>query len=472
MPESKGTVDLVWVGKGLVSSYKLPVYFASTGAILSWFNDYMMDFAKPKMRAKETPQNTFEARARDLKAFAVYLCQNKLDWKAFNDELFLRFIESELLIVKTWQKTQKYEQEDPVGANINVNRKIHAVYDFYEWAQSERLVQGVIGPECPIHTTLSTDHDSQGRRNDTTSRKGASKKKKIRRSVSFRLLSLPAPSSRKTIKHYATDEDINLLNKQLANETENYYVAERNLLFTAILHETGLRAGSAASLLASQIPTFEQLKRETNTDREYPVRPLIQKRGYQNTFTLSYSLCMEIRRFIDGPRTDFLVSLGISNSMAEDALFLSAKDGKAMTSKALRDIVRTGFRKIGITERRTGAHAIRRLRLNQFGMDIIRRKRRAGGLVTPEIVTQEIAKKAGQSSLSSYTAYENSVNAMEAETDAAAIAKLRNDLEFRENRLALKEAELALREKKLQGAHYSTTKPERAVDDDDDLEEF
>lgn len=472
MSESKTTIDLVWVGKELVSSYNLPVYFTSSGEILSWFNDYMIDFAKPKMRAKETPQNTFEARARDLKAFAAYLCQNKLDWKVFNDELFLKFIENELANVKTWQKTHKYEQLDPVGADINVNRKIHAIYDFYEWAQAEELVHDAIGPGCPIHTTLSTDQDNQKRRNDVSIATRVGKKKKIRRSVSYRLLSLPAPSSRKTIKHYATNEDINLLNKQLANDTENYYIVERNLLFTAILNETALRAGSAASLLASQIPTIEQLARETNTNREYPIRPLIQKRGYQNTFTLSYSLCMEIRHFIDGPRADLLISLGIPVSSADDSIFLSFKDGKAMTSKALKDIVRNGFRKIGVTERRTGAHAIRRFRLNQFGMDIIRRKRRAGGLVTPEVITQEIAKKAGQSNLSSYAAYEYSVNAMEAETDAATIAKLQDKLKLRENRIALKEAELALQEKKLKRAKLSIDNSPRIIDDERELDEF
>jgi len=61
-----------------------------------------------------------------------------------------------------------------------------------------------------------------------------------------------------------------------------------------------------------------------------------------------------------------------------------------------------------------------------------------------------IARKLGHSSMASQDAYIYALNAVEAETDEAEIAKRRTELELRENRIALKEAELALREKRLQ----------------------
>lgn len=470
MTKSEVDIEMVWVGKNLLTTYKLPVYFTSDGAMLTWFNDYLMDFAKPKFRALETTWNTFEARAHDLKAFARYLAKHNLDWKDFNDEYFKEFIALELERVRAWQKAKKYEEDDPVGANINVNRKIHAVYEFYEWAQVEGLTTGIIGPGSPINTYLSSQEESKKKIANKKSASQIGRGKKKNWSVAYRPLCLPAPSSRKTIKHFATDRDINLLTEQLAGDTENYYIVERNLLFVAILNGMGLRAESAASLTASQIPTFEQLERETNTDRRYPIRPKRQKKGYQNTFEMSYSLCMEIRKFIEGPRADLLVSLGITKSSADDAIFLNSKNGKAMSSKTLKDIVREGFRKIGVTERRTGSHAIRRARANRVGEDIIRRKRRAGGLITPEIVSQELAKEMGHSSLASQEAYEHSINALEATTDAAVIAKLRDDLALRENRLALREAALAIRESRLREA--ANERRTEQNNEEDDLDSF
>lgn len=443
-------IELVWVGKGLLTSYKLPVYFTSDGELLVWLNDYMLDFAKPKRQSKETTKNTFDARARDLKAFATYLYKYKIDWKNFNRENFQEFIEKEVIKVKAWQANQQYEQIDESGANLNVNRKIHSIYDFYEWAQSEKMVSNVIGPGCQIDTLLSTDKDSKGILNHKSSRTQPNKLSKKVISVLYRPLTLPVPISRKTIKHFPTDKELNLLNIIITQGTESLFIAERDSLFIAILRETALRAESANSLTTLQIPPLAELEQETDTGKEFPVRPFMQKLGYQNTFMLSYPLCLEIRKFIDGPRADLLTTLGINDSLVDDAIFLNSKTGKAMTAKSMREIIRNGFRKAGITVRRTGAPAIRRARANQEGVDTIRRTRESGGMVTKDSVQMAIARKLGHSSMASQDAYIYALNAVEAETDEAEIAKRRTELELRENRIALKEAELALREKRLQ----------------------
>ncbi len=465
-------IELVWVGKEILTAYKLPVYFTVDGQMLTWFNDYMMYFAKPAAYRKEANYNTFDARARDLKSFAMYLFKYSIDWKRFNDEYFYEYIEREREIIYAWQEAGKYEQKDPVGANINVNRKIYAIYDFYEWAQHNNLIEDIIGPGLPIDTLLSTAKEAKNMKSDKTPRSRSNKPKKSNRSVMYRPMATTVPLYRTTIKHIPTDSELDLLDKQIAQESDNHYVAERNLLFLAIVRATGLRAGSVTSLSVYQIPTFSQLVQETNTIREYPIQPRIQKRGYQNIFTIDYSLCIEIRKFIDGPRSELLNSLGITNSQSHDAIFLNSNTGSAMSSKALQDVVRNGFRKIGVTERRTGTHSIRRARANHLGMDIIRRKRASGGLLTPEVVVQEIAKSLGQSSLTSQEAYVYSLNALEAETDEAQMAKLRMDLDLRENRIALKEARLLAEERRLQRLGSVISKARQDGNENDELEEF
>jgi hypothetical protein len=195
MAKEEISVDIVWVAKDMITSYKLPVYFSSAGEILVWLNDYMTDFAKPKGRSKETNKNTFAARAQDLKAFATYLYKFKLHWKNLNDHYFQEFIENEIIKVKAWQAGNQYEQKDEPGANLNVNRKVHAVYDFYEWAQNERLISDLIGPRCPIDTLLSNDKASKGVIVQRNTPAQSSKPSKRARSILYRPLTLPVPYS-------------------------------------------------------------------------------------------------------------------------------------------------------------------------------------------------------------------------------------------------------------------------------------
>jgi hypothetical protein len=142
----------------------------------------------------------------------------------------------------------------------------------------------------------------------------------------------------------------------------NDYIGRRNALLVDIAATVGLRRASINSLTIDQFDAEEIDRTQKDTIR---IKPLAQKFGYENDFNFPVWLALNIRDFVEGPRAKLIFDLRISESITKRRIFLSARDGKPMTERALTQQVSRAAKAIG-APKGASIHTLRAYFLNAW----------------------------------------------------------------------------------------------------------
>jgi hypothetical protein len=168
-----------------------------------------------------------------------------------------------------------------------------------------------------------------------------------------------------------------------------------------VAEETGWRRASIASLLCNQFA-------RTNPDSEslsFGVTPSVQKLGYDYGYSISEQLRLKIVSFILTTRQDFLEEMNWMQRAAAH-LFISAKDGQALTPQRLSVIFGRAFRAAGAPTG-AGLHSLRRRFVEKKIEEELRLRLRLGLDTSAASISASVSVSLGHKNPESLTSYVN-----------------------------------------------------------------
>ncbi|MCO4875603.1 hypothetical protein VOI32_00985 [Paraburkholderia caribensis] len=310
------------------------------------------------------------------------------DFEESTDDLIRRFrdAENERVRKKINSNNDKY------AAQRSVNEKLVYIYLFLKWWESKSSSRFMGSSALPVTSTLrdSVPESKIGRR-----RWGGDVYSK------YPLLNRHTGRNSKQSRGYAaTEKDRKTLNTFfLKNCTE--YTAIRNILIMDIANELGWRRETINSLRCEQ---FSDERQNEMTHRGLACVPEDQKNGYRDSFYISPSLSAKIISFIRDVRHRLIQEMNWKISSEWGRVFISARDGKPLTDKAVSKIFSQAFASAG-APRRAGIKSFR----NKFTNDQLRKEtiaRREQGLDTSTTsISAAVSMDLGHRSLESIKSY-------------------------------------------------------------------
>jgi hypothetical protein len=146
-------------------------------------------------------------------------------------------------------------------------------------------------------------------------------------------------------------------------------VAIRNILMMDIADQIGWRRAAINSLSCEQF-SAESLKKMPS--RGLPCVPAKQKNGYLDSFYVPPDLTCRIAAFINDTREQLVKEMGWYHISKTGSVFISARDGKPLTDKAISKIFGCAFASLG-ERKRAALHCFR----TKFANDAIAAETRA-----------------------------------------------------------------------------------------------
>lgn len=140
------------------------------------------------------------------------------------------------------------------------------------------------------------------------------------------------------------NKTLEAVQKKFLEGPQDPYVAHRNALIAEIANSTGLRRGSINSLTARQ---FDRSLLLRQTDSVVMVTPSSQKFGYSNEFAFPLWLALRICDFIETYRRDLMRRKGATQRSCDDRIFLSARDARPLTNRAISQAFSVAMRSAG-----------------------------------------------------------------------------------------------------------------------------
>lgn len=202
----------------------------------------------------------------------------------------------------------------------------------------------------------------------------------------------------------------------------NDYIGRRNALLVDIAATVGLRRASINSLTIDQFDAELIARTQKDTIR---IKPLAQKFGYENDFNFPVWLALNIRDFVEGPRAKLVSGLRISESITKRRIFLSARDGKPMTDRALTQQVSRAAKAIG-APKGASIHTFRAYFLNAWIDEEIDRRISLGLDTSTASIAASAAIVMGHKSPTSIFAYVARAQSLRGIT---AVSKQRQELD-------------------------------------------
>lgn len=203
-------------------------------------------------------------------------------------------------------------------------------------------------------------------------------------------------------------EKFELLVERFMDSSQSLYLRRRNALMADIGAELGFRRDSICSLETGQF----RIRALMNVGEVLPatisISPPRQKRNYANSFEMPLWLAVQIQSFIEGPRQDLLVKLGLMGSDSE-CIFLSERTGKPLQPRSMTKIFSSASRAIGLPPG-TSVHALRRMFARECVEDEIAMRIERGMTTDTESVCRAAALRMGHADWQSLTHYVSDVN--------------------------------------------------------------
>ncbi|MGJ7503684.1 tyrosine-type recombinase/integrase [Variovorax sp. ZT5P49] len=401
------------------------VYDLSRGQVIRELTDYAIHMADQE----QLTGLTISKRIGQLVQFWRYLSIEGVSSQEVADRHLIAFRDRELESVL--KKGSALGSLAP--ARRTVNDKLVAVLSWLAWQHKRGMIT------APKVTSLIERGRVPQRAKYRGSHAAATLKSKS--NVLFR--SVGSASKHKT-SFVASQETFDAVQRYFFESTSNAYVAHRNALIVEIANSVGFRRASINSLTVDQ---FDRLMLESTRDPVVLIRPRSQKFGYETDFPFPVWLGLRICDFCDQYRP---LSCGKAKITCSE-IFLSARNGKPMTDRAISQIVSRAMRNAG-APRRSSLHTFRA----KFANDLINQEleiRQARGMDTSSAsIAAAVALRMGHRNSDSLYAYVSAAQSLSALTprskEAELIESLQDKLDSEREKVEFLRRQLYARNKK------------------------
>lgn len=291
---------------------------------------------------------TVEQETTNLLCFWKFLRAENRRIHSINDRFLARFRDEELKLVLSQPSSKGCVRT----AKTTVNQKLRSVYGWLWWLVDIGVSDAnLIGPsECRV---LS------GGRRRSSARTGNSAF--VQRATHPLLFTGTGASSKHRTSFEVTTATFDAVTQAIMDSARSEYVRVRDCLFLDIARHIGFRRGSIASLTVDQFDRTKLIAHQNNTIR---ISPSSQKFGYSNAFEFPVWLALQLADFIDGARKQLLEEHGIPEDRAPGEIFLSDRNCKPITLRAVTQSIRPAMRACGAPKRAV-IHVFRGLFANE-----------------------------------------------------------------------------------------------------------
>lgn len=335
-----------------------------------------LDFIIASVDSQQLNVKTVEGRAYALAKWYRYLAQKRID--AFDaDDMVLRGFRDAML-----GKEAANRSGNAQARRRTINLDLRNIYLYYAWLQQDahygrrRHLLGAQG--CQLTSTLleSEPAASRGRRRYPLAFRQVGERSK------HRLNFVPNESHRAALTEYFYD--------RFSPE-----LARRNCLLFELAWLVGWRRGSILSLTVDDFPA-ERLEEQDSLE----VMPPVQKFGYSNTFSVPYTVALDVRAYLDHERAALVERTGSTSR----SIFLSERTGRPLSCRAVSMLFSRARVAIGWPIG-AGLHAWRRGFTNAYVEREIDARIELGLDTGGEAIAMSVAHALGQQSLVSQAAY-------------------------------------------------------------------
>ncbi|MFL9992415.1 hypothetical protein PQR34_14475 [Paraburkholderia sediminicola] len=335
-----------------------------------------------------------------------------LHWLDVDSQFIADFRKHELSRVKAspaWRG-------DNDNSKDTVNRKLVHIYQFYVWAQNiARYAEKLVGwtEDCAIRSRLCDSRIDQSE-------------------VSFAekfpecFPSLRSDTGGAYAQHWATNDEVRAVAMYI-DEHSSALIAERDILILELGRHVAWRAGSVSSLTTNLFSDREIAKQMREKRDEFLVTPPTQKNGHQFAFRVPWNLALRVNAYIyegvsddsrgatavgllkdgvargPGGRAKLTRQSGTSARDTQRRIFLS-KDGTPLSAHTVVNRFAKLFKRIG-APKGSGFHSVRRARADEFGDEMMERRRRLNMSTAKEDVERDFIELLGHAGGISYHAY-------------------------------------------------------------------
>jgi integrase len=278
-----------------------------------------------------------------LMAFLRYLDSEGVTVFSVTDHVLRDFRDAELLNVQSNPRSSGA----PRKAKSTVNQKLRTAYRWLLWLRkSERVEECLIGSSgCQV----------------TCEGSWPPRRSNLKSTSAYPLLFRRLGVNNQHRTGFVPDTSmLDQISEALMRT--NDYIGRRNALLVDIAATVGLRRASINSLTIDQFDAEMIAGTQKDTIR---IKPLAQKFGYENDFNFPVWLALNIRDFVEGPRAKLVADLRVADSLTKRRIFLSARNGKPMTERALTQQVSRAAKAIG-APKGASIHTLRAYFLNAW----------------------------------------------------------------------------------------------------------
>lgn len=338
----------------------------------------ILDYSIHLSRFRRLSSLTVESEIYHVSLFFKFMRGSGIPIYECDDAALLKFRDEDL---RRLSKTGHHAAERVFRRTVNA--RLRRIYSFLLWYKEQDCSRKyLIGPSgCAVSCSLS--ESQQGAR-------------KYGRAAYPLLLACAGSSSRHRIAYESTDVHLKKLRSYFLR-TCGAYAFHRNTMIMDVANILGFRRCSVNSLKCSDI------LKEFSKVNGGKLTPSRQKFGYMKEFDVPFSLLSELVQFIEGPRLRFIEHGGFSELVTEDRLFLSARNGRPLTDRAITDIFSDALRVIGVP--RGSIHGIRRKYANEEIARETQLRLDVGLDTSVASVSAAVALKMGQSNPNSLHPY-------------------------------------------------------------------
>ncbi len=361
--------------------------------------------------------STIQSYRTGINYLLNYLTQKNIKLESLNDQYLDDFKE---WVFKKIESDEKRTRGNAKAIKATVNRHLKAVYSLiaYLCLVTQELLEDMIGLDGnPIKTSIP-NYFREGHFNVVVSTKTG----KFNMSKSLYPLCYEVPIRPAGSQVFATEQDTTKIIEHF--EKSGAFVARRNILILRVIDDTAMRTISTADL-TTDLFTREIIESCPNDHLSiYPE----QKGRTIHQIKVPIVIASRILEYIENYRQEFISQKGVGEDVAKQALFLSEKTGKPLSKRSITNIFNEAARSIGKSKIGFGAHAYRRKSSNDYREKTLRANHELGMRHDPLLLAEQSRVHLGHSSIESQTAYVNTLDNINEETDAYQQARKQKEL--------------------------------------------
>lgn len=289
------------------------------------------DYALHLRDFRRLEQLTVDQETTNLLCFWKFLRAKNWHVCSINNRVLARFRDEELKLVLLQSSSKGCERT----AKATVNQKLRSVYGWLWWLVDAGVSDAnLIGPaDCRV---LSGGPPRSSFR--------AADAAAVRHAMHPLLFTGTGASSKHRTGSEATQDTFDAVTQAIMDGARSEHVRVRDCLFLDIARHVGFRRSSIASLTVDQFDRKTLIAHHKDTIR---ILPSSQKFGYSNAFDFPVWLALQLADFIDGARKQLLKNRGISDDRAPAEIFLSDRDCKPISLRAMTQSIRPAMRACG-----------------------------------------------------------------------------------------------------------------------------